>query len=82
MNQDEIYKTVVRILHEEFEVPTEKITPEATLFESLELDSLDSVDLIVSLDKALDIETRDEEAQQIQTVGNVVTYVQSALARK
>jgi acyl carrier protein len=82
MTREEITQTVTKILNEEFEIPTEKITPEATLFKSLELDSLDSVDLIVSLDKALDIETRDEEAQQIRTVGDVIDYVESSLARK
>ena len=47
MTQDEIIKTVNNFLVEEFEVDEAKITPDANLRETLELDSLDYVDLVV-----------------------------------
>ena len=50
MNNAEIIEKVNEFLVEEFEVSAEKITPEANLKETLELDSLDYIDLVVVIE--------------------------------
>lgn len=52
-----------------------QVTLEARFREDLEADSLDLVELIMAFEEEFDGEISDEEAQQIKTVGQVVTYI-------
>ena len=49
MSRDEVYTRLARYLGDMFEVPEEKIRPEARLYEELDLDSIDALDLVVKL---------------------------------
>ena len=62
-------------LVKEFELDSSKITPEARMREDLGLDSLDAVDLIVALEKALKVEIPEEVARQMRTVGDIHAYI-------
>ncbi len=64
MNDDEIYQKMTGVLAEEFELQPEQLTPEATLFDELGLDSLDAVDLVVAMEKEFNVKMRDEEAMR------------------
>jgi len=75
--QDEIYEKIKNVLIEEFEVEADDISMEANLFTDLELDSLDAIDLMVTLDKKLGIEIKTEEMQDMRTVQDVCTFVLS-----
>jgi len=75
MNSDEIYQTVKKYLINDFEIPEEKISLEANLFENLELDSIDALDMIATLESELDIEIDEEELKKIRTVKDIVDYV-------
>ncbi|MEA3374404.1 MAG: acyl carrier protein [Campylobacterota bacterium] len=75
LQEEEVYTKITAILHEEFEVEKDAMTMESNLFTDLELDSLDAIDLMVTLDNELDIEVNNEEAKNLRTVGDVVRFV-------
>lgn len=56
-------------------VNEEQVVPAARFREDLEADSLDLVELIMAFEEEFDGEISDEEAQQITTVGEAVTYI-------
>ena len=64
MNDDEIYQKMTGVLAEEFELQLQQLTPDATLFEELGLDSLDAVDMVVAMEKEFGVKMRDEEAMR------------------
>ena len=82
MNTDEIYSIVKKYLIEDFEVPEEKISPEANLFEDLELDSIDALDMIAILESEIEMGVNEEELKRILTVKDIVNYILKNLTRK
>lgn len=58
-----------------FEVPPEKITRDARLFEDLDLDSIDAVDLIVVLQDLTGRKFKPEEFKSVRTVGDLIDHV-------
>jgi len=75
--QEEVYDKIKEVLVEEFEVESNMISPDANLFTDLELDSLDAIDLMVTLDKELGIEIKTEEMQEMRTIKDVCDFVLS-----
>lgn len=71
-SKDDIFNKVKEILENDFEVPAEKIKPDANLFENLEFDSIDLVDLAVRLQQFTDKKLTPEEFKSIKTVDDVV----------
>lgn len=71
MNQ-ELLTTFTEILVEDFDIPAEEISPEAT-FEALGLDSLDVVDLTLAVEERTGVKLEDEELEDVRTVGDAVT---------
>jgi acyl carrier protein len=67
----EMYDLVERILVETFGVPAEEVSPEVT-FESLDLDSLDLVELTMAIEDETGITIEDEEVEDIRTVRDAV----------
>ncbi|NPA33208.1 MAG: acyl carrier protein [Aquificae bacterium] len=67
---------VKEIIAEQLGVEKEKITPEAKFVEDLGADSLDVVELIMAFEEEFGIEIPDEDAEKIQTVGDVIKYLQ------
>lgn len=74
-SNQEIINEINRFLSEEFEVDIQKISPEATLKEVLELDSLDYVDLVVILEGNFGIKVKQEDFTGIQTFQHLYDYV-------
>ena len=72
---EEVYSQVKTILVEEFEIEVEDISMDANLFTDLELDSLDAIDLMVTLDKELEIEIKTEDMKDIRTIKDVCDFV-------
>ena len=69
ITKKDVETIVNKVLMEDFEVPEEKLLPDAAIFADLELDSLDIVDLIVALEKAFGIKIRtDDDAQTFRDV--------------
>ena len=67
------------IMVEEFECDVEDLTPDAMIGEDLGLDSLDGVDLVVALEKALQCRLSEDEVRGIRTLGDIYDRVNSRL---
>lgn len=71
----EIYNKLVEILVEDFEIDKDKISMEALLFEDLEFDSIDAVDLAVRLKQFTDKKIDPEEYKAIRTIEDIVNAI-------
>jgi len=60
-------------------LPAEQLVPEARLVEDLGLDSLDAVELAISVERKFDIEVPEEELTKLKTVADMVALVQSRM---
>ena len=78
-SREEIYNKLAEILTEEFEISEDLVKPEANLFEDLELDSIDAVDLAVKLQFFTDKKISPENFKQIRTVDDVVNAIEELL---
>ncbi len=72
-----VLEKVKVILSEQFDVEEDKITADTDLQEDLGADSLDVVDLLMSIEDEFDIEIPDEEIENIKTVGALVSYIEA-----
>jgi acyl carrier protein len=75
MTQSEILDKVKEIVSKQLSVSEKQVTAEASFIEDLGADSLDTVELIMSLEEKFDIEISDEDAEKIKTVQDVVEYI-------
>ena len=67
---------VKMILSSQFDVEEDSITPETNIADDLGADSLDVVDMLMSLEDEFDVEIPDEEIERIRTVGELVAYIE------
>jgi acyl carrier protein len=72
---NDIFERLKSHLTEMFDVPAEKITRDARLYEDLDLDSIDAVDLMVKLQEITGRKLKAEEFKTVKTVGDVVDRV-------
>lgn len=68
---------IAKVISEELRIDKDKIVPEANVFDDLNFDSLDSVQVILEIEKEFDIETTDEEIDSIQTVQDIIDLVEN-----
>lgn len=71
----EIFEKVKTIVVEQLAVNIEDVKPESSFANDLGADSLDTVELVMALEEAFDIEIPDEAAEQIDTVAKAVAYI-------
>jgi acyl carrier protein len=72
---DTIETKVKEIIINELGVEPEKVTPEASFVEDLGADSLDTVELVMAFEEEFGIEIPDEDAEQLQKVGDAIKYL-------
>lgn len=72
-----VLEKVKSILSNQFDVEEDSITLETTLADDLGADSLDVVDLLMSIEDEFEVEIPDEEVENIKTVGALVEYIES-----
>ncbi|UJF24093.1 acyl carrier protein [Suttonella sp. R2A3] len=72
-----IEQRVVAVIAEQLSVDEAQIKPEAHFIDDLGADSLDLVELVMSLEKEFDCEIPDEEAEKITTVQTAIDYVKA-----
>lgn len=75
MSRDEIYQQIASYLIEIFEVPADKINPGARLYEDLDLDSIDAVDLVVKLQELTQQKFKPEDFRSVRTVADVIDRI-------
>jgi acyl carrier protein len=80
MKKEDIYPSVVDLLHEMFELDKAKITPEAHLYTDLDIDSIDAVDLAVKLKQLTGKRLQPEVFKSVRTVQDVVNALSSLLS--
>ena len=72
-----VLEKVKAILAEQFDVEEDRITADSDLQEDLGADSLDVVDLLMSIEDEFEVEVPDEEIENIKTVGSLVSYIEA-----
>ena len=71
-----VFEKVKSILIDQLDVEEEKVTPDASIADDLGADSLDIVDLVMSLEEEFDLEIPDDQVENIKTVGDIVKYIE------
>jgi len=72
-----VLEKVKVILADQFDVDEDTITPETDIQEDLGADSLDVVDLLMSIEDEFEVEIPDEEIENIKTVGELVSFIEA-----
>ncbi len=75
IKDEDILKTVTKYLVQDFEIPEEKIHPDANLFTDLNLDSVDALDWFATMEAEITLAIVEKELRKIRTVRDVVEYV-------
>jgi acyl carrier protein len=78
-NKEDIYLKVVSIFEELFEIEAQKITLEANLYQDLDIDSIDAIDLVVELKNMTGKKMQPEDFRSVRTVQDVVDQVYKLL---
>ncbi len=76
METDEIFDKVRDVIVDQLNVDEAEVTEEASFIDDLGADSLDIVELVMALEEQFGISIPDEEAENIKTVGDAVSYIQ------
>ena len=74
-----VLEKVKAILSEQFDIEEEKITADTSIAEDLGADSLDVVDLLMSIEDEFEIEIPESDVEGIKTVGTLVKYIENLL---
>ncbi|MCF8131887.1 MAG: acyl carrier protein [Cyanobacteriota bacterium] len=75
MSKEATFEKVREIVAEQLSVDAAEVKEESNFQNDLGADSLDTVELVMALEEAFDIEIPDEAAEKIATVGDAVTYI-------
>jgi len=79
MTNEELFAMLSNILEEAFEVEADDITPDANLYEDLDLDSIDAVDLVVKLREQTGKKIEPDDFKQVRTVEDVIVAIKKLL---
>ena len=77
----DMVEKVKDIIVEELGVEREKLTSEASFMEDLGADSLDTVELVMAVEKEFDIDIPDEDAEKLRTVGDAMNYLHEKIGK-
>ncbi len=75
-----IFDKIREIISEELDIDIDKITKDSSLVEDFDADSLDVVDIVMSIEDEFGVEIPDDAAEQFKTVGDVAKFVEDNLA--
>lgn len=77
METEEIFEKVKEVVTEQLNIDEGAVTDEASFIDDLGADSLDIVELVMALEESFGISIPDEEAENIKTVGDAVSYIEA-----
>lgn len=80
--KEDILKEISAVLADEFECDSAKLTADARLYEDLDLDSIDAVDLVVRLQQQTGIKVQAEDFKSIRTLGDVAGVIERLIAEQ
>lgn len=78
MEHDELFAKMKEVIAEQLGVDESEINEEASFQDDLNADSLDIVELVMALEEEFDIKIPDEDAENIKTVGDAISYIENA----
>ncbi|MBA4149058.1 MAG: acyl carrier protein [Verrucomicrobia bacterium] len=81
MAEKTIEQRVKDIIVEQLGVNPDQVTPDAKFIEDLGADSLDTVELVMALEEEFGNEIPDEQAEKLQSVGDVIKYVEDSSSK-
>jgi len=81
-SKDEIYQTLAKIIEDDFEVDADDISLNAHLYDDLDLDSIDAVDLVVKLREITGKKIDPEAFKKVRTVEDVVIEIEKLILSK
>lgn len=76
-----VFDKIKDIIVEQLDVEEDAVTMEASITDDLGADSLDVVDLVMSIEESFDVEIPDEEVENIKTVGDIVKYIENKVEK-
>ena len=82
LTKDEIRAKIKKIVVENLGVSEDQVTDDAQFSQDLGADSLDQVELVMSLEEEFGAEIRDEDADSLNTVGDAINYLEKRIADK
>ena len=77
MSADDVVQKVQDIIAESLGVKRNEVVSSASFIEDLNADSLDIVELVMTIEKEFDIEIPDDEAERIRTVQDAIDYIKA-----
>ncbi|MGM0213990.1 acyl carrier protein [Enterococcus sp. AZ109] len=75
LTREEVFGKVAEIISNHFELDKEKVTPELSIKDDLNADSISIMEFILELEDEFGTEISDDEAERIETVGAAVDYI-------
>ncbi len=79
MSNNSVFDKVKELLCDQLDVEEDAVTMEASIIDDLGADSLDVVDLVMSLEDEFDAEIPDEDVEGMKTVGDIVKFIESKM---
>lgn len=76
MAKEEIFDKLKELVVDQLGVEEDEVTMEATMQDDLGADSLDLVDLVMSVEEEFCVKVADEDLENIKTVGDIVNYIE------
>ena len=75
-----VFEKIKQILADQLDVDAEEMSLDTKIGDDLGADSLDVVELLMSIEDEFDVEIPDEEIEKLKTIGDVVEYIQNNMA--
>ena len=72
-----VFEKIREIIATQFDIPEENVTMETTVADDLGADSLDIVEVLMSIEDEFDVEIPDEAIEEIKSVGDLVNYIEA-----
>ena len=79
MDKKEIEKKVKEILADRLDIDLEKIKLESRLAEDLDMDSFGAIEIMFEMEEKFDIKVKEEEMKNLQTVKDIIRYIENKL---
>ena len=77
-----VFDKLKEIIVDQLDVEEDEVTMDANIQEDLGADSLDMVDLVMSVEEEFDLKIEDEDVEKIKTVGDIVSFIEAHTAEE